>query len=317
MNMSVQVNNLKQSGVVEPWSPEQQIQELTRRMGFAASSLYSVQEKPALKIGPDDLLVVVPPKHGTTWLLHICHQIRMKGEEPNFENQVEVISHIQEHDKMMGVRSEAQKQPATPYIYMTHMPYPFVPDGGRRIFCFREPKDVVVSAYHFTNSFLALKGRVSLPIFAHAYLQMIESQLKDFLQWWEHRNDEDMLLVFFDDLKEDHAGTVRRIAKFMRVELDDDTVARVVHTTSHAEMSRIASKFDIREIAMTLTEKIGEEPDVFVGRVRKDGGKSGEGKQKLPADVQQRIDQMWQDIVTSKLGFQNLNEMREAWLKQR
>jgi prolyl-tRNA editing enzyme YbaK/EbsC (Cys-tRNA(Pro) deacylase) len=125
-----------------------------------------------------------------------------------------------------------------------------------------------------------------------------------------------MLLLFFDDLKEDHAGTVRRIAKFMRVELDDDTVARVVHTTSHTEMSRIASKFDARKIALTLSEKIGEEPGEIVGRVRKNGGKSGEGKQKLPVEVQERIDQMWKEIVTSKLGFQNLKEMRQAWTKE-
>ena len=93
------------------------------------------------------------------------------------------------------------------------------------------------------------------------------------------------LLLFFDDLKEDHAGTVRRIAKFMKVELDDDAVARVVHTTSRAEMSRIASKFVIRKITLTLSEKIGEEPDEIVSRVRKNGGKSGEGKQKLPVEV--------------------------------
>ena len=311
------MSNTKHHGVVEPWSPEQQTQELTRRMEIAVSSLrVIVKEKPTLKISPDDILVVVPQKNGTTWLLHICHQIRMKGEEPTFENQAEVVTHIQGQDKVLAVKSENHKQPASPYIYMTQTPYPFVPEGGRRIFCFREPKDVVVSAYHYMDSFLALKGRVALPIFAHAYLQTIESQLKDLVQWWEHRNEEDMLLVFFDDLKEDHAGTVRQIAKFMRVELDDDAVARVVHTTSHAEMSRIASKFDVHKLALTLTEKIGEEPDEFVGRVRKDGGKSGEGKQKLPADVQQRIDQMWQDIVTSKLGFQNLKEMRETWMKE-
>ena len=91
---------------------------------------------------------------------------------------------------------------------MTDIPYRFVPDGGRRIFSFREPKDVVVSAYHFLDSFLALKGRVALPIFAHAYLQTIESQLNDLVKWWEHRNEENMLRLFFDELKEDHAGTV-------------------------------------------------------------------------------------------------------------
>ena len=160
---------------------------------------------------------------------------------------------------MFGAKYEDRKQPAAPYIYMTQMPYLFVPDGGRRVFSFREPKDVIVSAYHFLDSFLALKGRVALPIFAHAYLQTIESQLNDLVKWWEHRNNENMLLLFFDDLKEDHAGTVRQIAKFMGVELDDAAVARVVHKTSHAEMSQHASKFDIRNIALTITEKIGEE----------------------------------------------------------
>ena len=166
------------------------------------------RKKTAFKLNPDDLLVVVPPKHGTTWLLHVCHQIRMKGEEPNFENQAEVISHLYGHDKMFRVKSDDQKQPARPYIYVTQMLYAFVPEGGKRIFSFREPKDVVVSAYHFMDSFLALKGRVTLPIFAQAYIQMIENQLKDLMMWWEHRNDKNMLLIFFDDLKEDHAGTV-------------------------------------------------------------------------------------------------------------
>ena len=55
----------------------------------------------------------------------------------------------------------------------------------------------------------------------------------------------------------------------------------------------------------------------FVGRVRKSGGKSGEGKEQLPADIQLHIDQLWQEIVTTKLGFKNLKEMRDAWKKER
>ena len=302
---------------VEPWTPEQQMAELKKRMG-SAMAMFNSQEKPTLKLNPDDLLVAVPPKHGTTWLTHVCHQIRMKGEEPNFEDQSEVISLIEIHEKMFGIKPEDQKQPAKPRIYATHLPFLIVPKGSKRIFSFRDPKDVLVSAYHFMDSGLALKGRVALPLFARAYVQQIERQLTDLMSWWDHRNDEDMLLIFYDDLKEDHAGTVRRIAKFMGVDLDDDAVARVVHTTSHAEMSRLASKFDTRKLVKKMHEMIGIEDEPapegeFVGRVRKDGGKSGEGKQKLPVDVQQRIDQMWQAIVTSKLGFKYLKEMREAW----
>ena len=71
------------------------------------------------------------------------------------------------------------------------------------------------------------------------------------------------------------------------IDLDDDAVARVVHMTSHAEMSRQAYKFDIRKVALMLTKKFGDEPppeEEFVGRVCKDGGKSGDrGKAEAPS----------------------------------
>ena len=303
---------------LESWTPEQQVQELKRRMDVTFSEMMTF-EKPSFKPKPDDVFIVLPPKNGTTWMMHICHQIRMKGQEPDFEDQTEVMCFLDLSEKIRGVAPDAKPQPATPRIFASHLPYPLIPEGGKRIFSFRNQKDAVVSAYHFFDSGLALKGRVALPVFARAYLQQVEKHMQDLVTWWEHRHDEGVLLLFFDDLKEDHPGYVRQIAKHMGVNLNEDEVARVVHTTSHAEMSRLASKFDTRKFALLLIEKIGEEPPSegqFVGRVRKDGGKSGEGKQKLPVEIQQRIDQMWQEIVTSKLGFQDLNEMREAWKKE-
>ena len=303
---------------VEPWTPEQQMQELKRRMRITMPDVVA-SEKPSFKPRPDDVIVVVPPKNGTTWLLHICHQIRMKGCEPDFENQVHVVGWIEASPKYTGKDTMAQEQPANPRIFMSHLPYPLVPKGGKRIYSFRDPKDVVISTYHYMNSMLALKGRVTLPIFAHAQLRQVEKNVNDLLVWWEHRNDKDTLLLFYDDLKEDHEGSVHRIAKHISVDLTEDEIARVVHTTTHAEMSRHASKFDTRKFASNYTNTFGEElvpEEEFVGRVRKDGGKSGEGKC-LPPEVQQRIDQMWQTIVTSKLGFQNLKEMSDAYKKEK
>lgn len=148
-------------------------------------------------------------------------------------------------------------------------------------------------------------------------LKNIEFRLKDLLVWWENRYDDDLLSLFFDDLNE---GCVRRIANFMSVKCDDDVIAHVVHTTTHAEMARHHSKFSVHRFATVLAEKLGESPppdSELVSRVRKDGGKSGEGKEKLPAEVQQLIDDMWQEIVTSKLGFNDLNEMSEAWKNEK
>ena len=141
---------------------------------------------------------------------------------------------------------------------MSHLPYPLIPEGGKKFFSFRDPKDVVVSTYHFMDSALELKGRVALPLFAHAFLdQQIDKHIQDILTWWEHHNDKDVLLIFFDNLKEDHVGSVLRIAKFMGVDCNEEEVALMVHTTSHAEMSRHAIKFDRCKIVSKLSENWG------------------------------------------------------------
>lgn len=68
------------------------MQELKRRAGAIASSLV---EKPSFQPNPDDMIVAIPPKNGTTWVLHTCHQIRMQGQEPNFDDQNDVIGLIE------------------------------------------------------------------------------------------------------------------------------------------------------------------------------------------------------------------------------
>ena len=105
----------------------------------------------------------------------------------------------------------------------------------------------------------------------------------------------------------------------MQVKCDEDVIARVVHTTSHAEMARHSSKFHTRQLAVRVAEEIGEvlpHESETISRVRKDGGKSGEGRLLLSTDVQQSIDQLWQNIVGAKLGFKNLNEMRDSWKRE-
>ena len=64
-----------------------------------------------------------------------------------------------------------------------------------------------------------------------------------------------VLLIY---LLEDHAGCVCRIAKFIEVNCDDDTLARVVHTMTHAEMAHHHRKFDTYAIAMYIAKKAGD-----------------------------------------------------------
>ena len=59
-------------------------------------------------------------------------------------------------------------------------------------------------------------------------------RVEQLLGWWKRRHQEDVLLMFYDNLKEDHAWCVRKIATFMGVNCTDEVIARVVKT-SHPE----------------------------------------------------------------------------------
>ena len=298
---------------LDEWTPEQQVLALKYRFTFVME-----QQPFSFSPLPSDVFIAVPGKSGTTWISHICHQLRTNGAEPDFEDQDQVVIWMEKGVQWFGLDPNTTKQPAEPRLFKTHLPYPAIPAGGKMIYCFRDHKDVMVSAYHFMDTIIALRGRVALPVFAQALVKQdaLVKLLEDLLVWWNHRHDDNVLLLFFDDLKADHAGCVRKIAKFIGIECSEELLERVVRTTTHAEMACHSDKFASAAIAAMHLEQLKERPpDKIVGKVRRDGGRSGDGKG-LPDEVQRYLEEKWSEVVTAKLGFKDLKEMREAWQKE-
>ena len=294
------------------WTPEQQQQELTRRMNLLG---LGKEIMPPFTPRPDDVVCAVPYKSGTTWLTHICHQIRMQGAEPTFQDQSTIVCWIEWNKMVHGVEPNDVTQPELPRLFATHLSdYDIIPKANQIIYSFRDQMDALYSLYRMMDSLLLFKGRIPLVLFADTFVEsgLVRKRIEQLVGWWKRRHQENILLMFYDDLKEDHTGCVHRIAKFMGVNCTDEVIARVVKTTSHVEMSKHSSKFDARSFSLALARQIGEEPDFdaedYVVRVRKDGGRSGDGKF-LPQRIQEYYNQQWKEIITAELGFNNLKEM--------
>lgn len=301
------------------WTPEQQQQELTRRLNLLN---LGKEVMPPFTPGRTDVVCAVPYKSGTTWLMHICHQIRMQGAEPTFQDQTDVVCWIEWNKTLKNVEPDDVVQPAEPRLFATHLSdYDLIPEANRIIYSFRDQLDALYSLYRMLDSLLIFRGRVPLSLFADTFIEtgLVRKRIEQLLGWWKRRHQDNVLLMFYDDLKEDHRGSVLRIAKFIGVNCDDEAISRIVKTTSHVEMSKHSSKFDAHSFTLALAQQIGDEPDFdaedYVVRVRKDGGKSGDGKV-LPQHVQGYYTQLWNEIITAELGFQNLKEMRDAWHKE-
>ena len=180
--MSVNPKDLEAIIQSKEWTPEQQVQELKRRMSLIFSLMAPPEDLPFTP-RPSDVICAVPHKNGTTWLSHICHQIRMQGAEPDFKEQTDVVCFLEASKKMFGVEPENFVQPAEPRLFLSHLPYFRVPKGGKVIYLFRDQKDALFSMYRMFDSIAALKGRVSLAIFSQAIIKSgrIEETIKDLL----------------------------------------------------------------------------------------------------------------------------------------
>ena len=72
------------------------------------------------------------------------------------------------------------------------------------------------------------------------------------------------------------------------MDCDEDTLAQVVHTTTHTEMASHHKKFRSGAVSTEIARKFGDSLPPKNGKVCKNGGKSGE----LPAGIQQHVDQL-------------------------
>ncbi|XP_070558510.1 sulfotransferase 1B1-like [Ptychodera flava] len=50
--------------------------------------------------------------------------------------------------------------------------------------------------------------------------------------WWKHRNDDNVLFLFYEDMKYDLKGSVRKISNFLDKPLDENTLDEITRRSS-------------------------------------------------------------------------------------
>ena len=124
------------------------------------------------------------------------------------------------------------------------MPYNFMPCGppkdtpGKYIYVARNPKDTAVSFfYHYFS--LKLAENIDWPTFASWFLSgqvYFGSHLEHVLGWWEHRNDDNVLFLKYEDMKKDIRSAIVHIVSFIGKDLTEEEVDTVIKKSSFSSM---------------------------------------------------------------------------------
>ena len=284
-----------------------------RQLYNEETRLYGINFKPR----STDIIVAGSQKCGTTWMQQIIHQLRTGGDM-EFSELTEVVP-VLELALDMKIDLYADQE-AFPRCFKTHHAYERCAQGGKYIWCLREPCSTAYSYFNMAQGWFFQPGELSVEEFIRdiwltqgkpAEIIDREGYFHHLASWWPHRDDANVLLLFFEDLKESYEHTVRKVAEFMNVTSEDNIQAALERATFEY-MKKHSDKFDQKTIKKHLNNQCGLGESAGKGHSKIRSGTTIEGPKMLSAEIRRKIQEKWEEVVTPVTGYSTYAEMKDA-----
>ncbi|XP_063889967.1 sulfotransferase 1A1-like [Scylla paramamosain] len=180
-----------------------------------------------------------------------------------------------------------------PRTIKTHLPFSLLPslmlDTSKVVYVARNPKDMLVS-YHHHCRLIKMHGYVgSLEDFIQYFVDddlLYGTYAEHLKEAWERRNHPNFHIMFYEDMKADIIGELKRLDAFLGTKLTLQQLDNVARHTSFKEMKK-------RE---EITLGMGTGDKIFNQEVtKKDGGffrkgETGDWRNKLSPELAAKVD---------------------------
>ncbi|XP_009819659.2 amine sulfotransferase-like [Gavia stellata] len=195
------------------------------------------------EIKDSDIFITTYPKSGTVWTQNILSLIIHEGHRNGTEN-VETMDRIPWLE--YNIKNKDYAALPLPRVFVTHLPYYLVPRDlrnkkGRIIYVTRNPKDVMVSYYHFSKFVSALEEVPDFNLFMERFLagKVLASLWLDHVAgWYSHAEDFNILFLTYEEMKKDLRSAVLKICNFLGKKLNEEEVDSVVRQATFENMRR-------------------------------------------------------------------------------
>jgi len=246
-----------------------------------------VQPGMSLKVRPDDTFLVSYPKSGNTWLRFLIANLLRKDPPVGLLDADCMIPSVDGKAKRFF---DAMKSPR---VIKSH--FAFIPAYKRVIYVVRDPRDVVMSQYHYQIKRGVLEQGAPLEDFVSRF---IKGDVCPYGSWGDNvgswiatrRHDPNFLLLRYEDMLADVSSGATGISNFLDLPSDSDRIALAVERSSLENMRKI-EKSEGKKWDSTK----GSRQDMSFFR----SAKSGEGRAVLPRESVERIEKAWGALMRS------------------
>ncbi|XP_042483553.1 cytosolic sulfotransferase 15-like [Macadamia integrifolia] len=261
-----------------------------------------------------DVILVTTPKSGTTWLKALAFAILNRHRYTNL-SQNPLLTH-NPHDLVpffeFNLYTDNQlpnlSDLPSPRLFATHIPYPWLPESikisnCKIVYLCRNPKDTLVSYWHFTNK---ARPEILGPLSLEKGFELFCKGITGFGPFWDHalgywnenlERPQKVLFLKYEELKKDIKYQVKRLAEFMgypfTIEEERDGVID--------EISRLCSFECLRSLEVN---KSGKSISYFENQTLFRKGEVGDWVNYLTIPMVEQFDQLMEEkLCGSGLTF--------------
>ncbi|XP_028715661.1 probable alcohol sulfotransferase [Peromyscus leucopus] len=192
-------------------------------------------------IRDEDTVILSFPKSGTNWLIETVCLIQTKGN-PKWIQSVPIWDRSPWIETNMGFPILINKE--GPRLMSSHLPFHLFPKSFFRskakvIYVIRNPRDVLVSGYFFLHNTKFIDNPESLGTYIEWFLRgnvPYGSWFEHTRDWLSMRENDNFLLLNYEDMKKNTRGTIRKICDFLGKKLEPDELDLVLKYSSFQAM---------------------------------------------------------------------------------
>ncbi|XP_053369325.1 sulfotransferase 6B1-like [Clarias gariepinus] len=218
-------------------------EKLYKRNGILYSTIMSPPENldalKDLQAREDDVMLAAYPKCGCNWMVGVLRKIMIACGYTIPEWPPLIEFHSPDIQKI--VAELPPRRLLATHLHPDDIPVSFKTNKTKMLVVFRNPKDTLVSYYHFMNKNPVLPNAESWDKFFSDFMSGEVgwgSYFDHALAWEKHMDDPNVLIMTYEELKENLLDGVKKVTDFFSFPLTDEQVKVIAEESTFSVMQK-------------------------------------------------------------------------------